>query len=251
MKPLLEVRELRTHFGGLRVTDGLNLQVHPGEIHALIGPNGAGKTTLIHQLAGTLAPTSGQILFDGHDVTALSDHARAALGITRSYQITSIFKRLSVRENIALAVQARSGHSYSFWKPLRDDHTVFDEAHAILQQIGLGAVAERRADSLAYGDQRVIEVGIALANAPRLLLLDEPMAGMGPQESQRMVSLIQSLRGRLGIVLVEHDMEAVFQLADRISVLLCGRVLASGTPDAVRHDPQVIEAYLGADSESP
>ena len=242
---LLEIRGLRKHFGGLCVTDDLHLRVQTNEVHALIGPNGAGKTTLIHQIAGTLKPDDGTITFDTQDITALPVDGRVQLGIARSYQITSLFRGLSVIDNVALAVQARRGHSFSFWRPLRRDTALRDEAAAVLDRLALTQHALRPATSLSYGDQRLLEVGIALSTSPRLLLLDEPMAGMGPQESSRMVEMVEGLRGQMTVLLVEHDMDAVFRLADRISVLVYGSIIATGTPQEIRSNPEVVRAYLG------
>jgi branched-chain amino acid transport system ATP-binding protein len=241
----LEIRGMCKQFGGLRVTDDLHLQVRPREVHALIGPNGAGKTTLIHQIAGTLKPDAGTITLDTQDITTLPVDERVRLGIARSYQITNVFRCLSVIDNVALAVQARRGHSFSFWRPIRRDTALRDEAAAVLDRLALTEHALRPATSLSYGDQRLLEVGIALATSPRMLLLDEPMAGMGPQESSRMVEMIEGLRGQMTVLLVEHDMDAVFRLADRISVLVYGSIIATGTPQEIRSNPEVVRAYLG------
>ena len=248
--PLLRVEHLVKRFGGLAATDDANLTVNTGEIHALIGPNGAGKTTLIHQLSGTLDPTSGHIYFEQQDITQLPMHARVHLGLVRSYQITSVFKRLSVEDNLALAVQSKSGSSLRFWQPARRDHARYSAAAAVAERVGLGPQLQRLAGNLSHGEQRQLEVGLALALQPRLLLLDEPMAGMGPDESERMVALLQSLRSETTMLLVEHDMDAVFRLADRISTLVFGRVIATGTPDEIREHPDVRRAYLGDDAEA-
>ena len=245
MTPLLEVRGLVKRYGGLLATDQLDLAVRAGEVHALIGPNGAGKTTLIQQLSGALAPDAGRIAFDGQDVTALSMHERVQRGLARSYQITSIFPRLSVLDNVALALQARSGSSLRFWAPARAERERYAQAAAVLQRVGLGGRVAQLAGALSHGEQRQLEVGIALATGARLLLLDEPMAGMGPEESERMVALLQSLRGELTLLLVEHDMDAVFRLADTISVLVTGRIIASDAPAAIRAHAEVRRAYLG------
>jgi branched-chain amino acid transport system ATP-binding protein len=226
-------------------TGGVTLDVSTGEVHALIGPNGAGKTTLIGQISGTLSTDSGTIRFLGNDVTRVRPHERVAAGLARSYQITSIFRRFSVLDNLALAVQARSGSSFSFWRPVASQSGLFDEARAIAGEIGLAAKLETVAGTLAHGEQRALEVGLALATAPKLVLLDEPMAGMGPEESQRMIALIGRIRSRVTVLLVEHDMDAVFRLADRISVMVDGRLIASGAPKTIRNDPQVRKAYLG------
>jgi branched-chain amino acid transport system ATP-binding protein len=248
--PLLQVHRLVKRFGGLTATDSASLTVHTGQVHALIGPNGAGKTTLIHQLSGALAPDAGTVSFDGHDITRLPMHQRVHRGLVRSYQITSIFKRLSVLDNVALAVQARQGSSLRFWARARAESARYDEAAALAARVGLGERLDRLAGGLSHGEQRQLEVGIALATRPKLLLLDEPMAGMGPEESERMVTLLQGLRGHTTLLLVEHDMDAVFRLADVISTLVFGRVVATGTPDEIRAHPEVRKAYLGDEQEA-
>jgi branched-chain amino acid transport system ATP-binding protein len=245
MSALLELRQLVKRYGGLVATDHLDLTVTRGEIHAIIGPNGAGKTTLIHQISGAIVPTSGSILFEGRDITDIKMHDRVKLGLARSYQITNIFKDYSVLDNIALAVQARRGSSMRFWRQAVRDDALFDEARVIGGQVGLGERLSAIAGNLAHGEQRQLEVGLALATLPKLLLLDEPMAGMGPEESARLIPLIRHLRNEIGVVLIEHDMDAVFQLADRVTVLVAGRVIATGTPDQIRSDPEVRKAYLG------
>ena len=245
---LLDVRGLTRRFGGLVATDRLELAVARDEVHAVIGPNGAGKTTLIAQLAGSLKPDAGSIVMDGADITGLSAHARVAHGIARSYQVTNVFRRFTALDNAVLAVQACAGSSFRFWRPARAERDLFDEAHALLARVGLQDRAQVAAGALAHGEQRQLEVALALASRPRLLLLDEPMAGMGPDESERMVALIHGLKGSITIVLVEHDMDAVFRLADRISVLVYGRVLATGTPAEIRANPDVRQAYLGAEA---
>ncbi len=217
----------------------------PGEVHALIGPNGAGKTTLIEQLAGALAPDRGRIYFEGRDITRLACHERVALGLARSYQATSIFRTLTALDNVALAVLARSGSSFSFWRPVAAERAVFGEARAALERVGLGGRANVVAGRLAHGEQRQLEVGLALATNARLLLLDEPLAGMGAEESERMIALIGTLRQRITVLLTEHDMDAVFRLADRISVLVAGRIIASGAPGDIRANGEVKRAYLG------
>ena len=243
--PLLQLESLVKRFGGLTATDHASLSVMTGEVHALIGPNGAGKTTLIHQISGAMASDEGTLRFNGVDITHMPMHERVLAGLARSYQITSIFRRLSVLDNVALAVQARQGSSMRFWQRARDERQRYDEAAAVCERVGLGARIHTLAGSLAHGEQRQLEVGLALATRPKLLLLDEPMAGMGPDESERMVQLLQSLRGEATILLVEHDMGAVFRLADRISTLVFGKVIASGTPDEIRNHPEVRRAYLG------
>ena len=236
---MLELRGVSKRFGGVVATDDVTLDIVRGEVHALIGPNGAGKTTLM------LPTQTGRILFNGADITRLPAHARVRAGLARSYQITSIFRRFSVLDNLALAVQARSGSSFSLWRPLRTEHALFHEAAAVAAEIGLTERLNQTAATLAHGEQRALEVGLALATRPQLVLLDEPMAGMGPQESARMIALIEKVRAQVTVLLVEHDMDAVFRLADRISVLVNGRLIATGAPQAIRADPAVRKAYLG------
>jgi branched-chain amino acid transport system ATP-binding protein len=226
-------------------TDDVSLHVAAGEVHALIGPNGAGKTTLIAQISGSLGVDSGEIRFLEEDVTRIQQHQRVKAGLARSYQITSIFKRFSVLDNLALAVQARSGSSFSFWRPVAAERALFDEARSLAAQIGLAEKSADLAGTLAHGEQRALEVGLALATLPRLVLLDEPMAGMGPEESARMIELVGRIRAKVTVLLVEHDMDAVFRLADRITVMVNGRVIATGTPGQIRADAEVRRAYLG------
>jgi len=247
---LLQVDRLVKSYVGLRATDHASLSVLSGEIHALIGPNGAGKTTLIQLISGALAPDAGRIQFDGMDITRMALHQRVAHGLARSFQITSIFNRLSVLDNLALAVQAHAGHSMNFWRPARRDTERYAQAFDVAERVGLGVLVHHIAGTLSHGEQRQLEVGLALATRPKLLLLDEPMAGMGPDESERMLSLLQSLRGETTLLLVEHDMNAVFRLADRISALVAGRVIACGTPDEIRNHSEVRLAYLGDDEEA-
>jgi branched-chain amino acid transport system ATP-binding protein len=242
---MLELRGVTKRFGGLVATDDVTLEIAKGEVHALIGPNGAGKTTLIAQIAGVLQPDGGRIVFNGSAVTHLKAHARVAAGLARSYQITSIFRRFSVLDNLALAVQARSGSSFSFWRPVAAERALYEEAALIANDIGLADRLHVTSSNLAHGEQRALEVGLALATNPQLVLLDEPMAGMGPQESQAMIALIEKIRERVTVLLVEHDMDAVFRLANRISVLVSGRLIATGAPAQIRADPAVRKAYLG------
>ena len=242
---LLEVRDLRKRFGGVAATDGVSLEVAAAELHALIGPNGAGKTTLIHQLAGALRPDSGSIVFGGREVTRMSLHERVGLGLARSYQVTSIFANFTALENIVFAVQARSGSSMRFWRAAAKEKALYDEALSFLAQVGLDARAHLAARELAHGEQRRLEVGLALATRARLLLLDEPMAGLGADESQAMTKMIARLKGSVSMLLVEHDMTAVFELADRISVLVSGRIIASAAPQEIRANAEVRRAYLG------
>jgi branched-chain amino acid transport system ATP-binding protein len=246
---VLRLESLRKNFGGLVVTDNVTLDVVPGELHAIIGPNGAGKTTLINQISGALAPDAGRILFCGEDVTSFSVSARARCGIARSFQITSILPEFSALENVAMAVQSRSGTSYRFFGRAGEEAALNDPAMDALREAGLGERAHIRAAHLSHGERRALELAIALAMEPRLLLLDEPMAGTSHEETTRLIAVLHRLKGRFPIMLIEHDMTAVFALADRISVLIYGRILASGTPAQVRADPQVVTAYLGDEVE--
>ena len=248
-EPVLKIDNLRTNFGGLVVTDGVSLDIHAGELHAVIGPNGAGKTTLINQISGTLEPSDGRIFLNGADITRLPPNQRADLGLARSFQITSVLPRFSALENVALAVQARSGSSYQFIGRADRESALNDAAMAALTEVSLDARADVLAAHLSHGEKRALELAIALAMQPKLLLLDEPMAGTGPEESERLIVVLQRLKGRFAMMLVEHDMNAVFALADRISVLTYGRILASGKPAEVRADPAVMTAYLGEELE--
>jgi branched-chain amino acid transport system ATP-binding protein len=242
---LLAIEGLTKRFGGVVASDDVGLDVAPGELHAIIGPNGAGKTTLIGQLTGEIRPDAGHIRFDGSDITRLPVHRRSALGLARSFQITSLFPGFTALDNVALAVQAHSGHSFRFWRPARDQAELRDPARAALDRVGLAARADVLVGDLSHGEHRQLELALALAMRPRVLLLDEPMAGMGPEDSARMVALLRALKRDLPILLIEHDMEAVFALADRITVLVYGRVIASGDPAAIRADAAVRQAYLG------
>jgi branched-chain amino acid transport system ATP-binding protein len=250
-EPLLATAGLTKRFGGLLAASEVALTVEPGEILAVIGPNGAGKTTLIATLAGELHPDVGSIRFAGADISRLGPAARAALGIARSFQITSVFREFTALDNVALAVQAHVGHSFRFWRAAAGDERLREPARAVLEEVGLGARAEVPAAALSHGERRALELAMALASGPRLLLLDEPMAGMGTADSASMVRLLARLRGRLAIVLVEHDMDAVFALADRIAVMVRGRIIATGAPAEIRADPEVRRAYLGEDDASP
>jgi branched-chain amino acid transport system ATP-binding protein len=233
---MLRVTGLQKHFGGLLAVDDVGLELADGELHAVIGPNGAGKTTLIHLLSGALRPDAGAIVLEGHDITGLAMHRRVRLGLARSYQITSVFPNFTVLENVALAVQGATG---------RDDR---GRARAELDTVGLSARADDLAGALAHGERRRLELGLALATGARLLLLDEPMAGMGPEDAARIVELLSALKRRRTILLVEHDMDAVFRLADRITTLVYGRVIASGAPEEIRRHPEVRRVYLGEES---
>ncbi|NDW04298.1 ABC transporter ATP-binding protein [Jiella pacifica] len=244
-EPLLAVTDLRKSFGALAVTDGVSFDVHGNELHAIIGPNGAGKTTLIHQLSGNLASDSGTVRFAGEDITKHSMVDRVRRGLARSFQITSILDGFTVLENAAMAVQARSGSSFRFLRPASKESPLNDEARAALARVKLDDRAHRRAGSLSHGEKRQLEIAIALATGAKLLLLDEPLAGTGHEESAVLVALMQELKLTHTIVLIEHDMDAVFALADRVSVLVYGRLIATGTPEEVRAHPEVRAAYLG------
>ncbi|WP_312998412.1 ABC transporter ATP-binding protein [Achromobacter animicus] len=243
----LRIENLEKRYGGLTVTDKLSLDVASGELHAVIGPNGAGKTTLIGQLSGELRPDAGRVLLDGKDVTRMPVEKRVRHGLARSYQITSVFKPFTALDNVAMAVQARRGHSFRFWRPVLSTPALTEPAREALALAGLSAREGTPASELAHGELRQLELAMVLACQPSLLLLDEPMAGMSQHESEAMTRLLLSLRGRYTILLVEHDMQAVFALSDRITVLVYGRALACGTADQIRDDPQVRECYLGSE----
>ncbi|MBV2180648.1 MAG: ABC transporter ATP-binding protein [Castellaniella sp.] len=245
MKPMLSVEHLVKRFGGLVATNDLSLQVHHGEIHALIGPNGAGKTTVMSQLTGELLPDAGSIVFDGRNVTGWPVARRALAGMARSYQITQLLKDFSVLENVLLMVQARLGHSFGCWRPVLRQRRLLEPAMHALDQVGLAARAHDDVLSLAHGEHRQLELAMALAMEPRLLLLDEPLAGMSQAESSVMVKLLLRLKRQYTILLVEHDMQAVFALADRASVLVYGQEIACGVPAEIQRDPEVRKAYLG------
>jgi branched-chain amino acid transport system ATP-binding protein len=244
-EPLLRVENLVKRFGGIVATDNLSLDVAKGELHAIIGPNGAGKTTLISQLTGQLTPNSGSIRLANRDITRMPAYRRCALGLARSFQITSLLSDFSALDNVALAAQAHDGHSFRFWGDARKESHLRGAAQSALDRVGLGHRADVVVSELSHGEQRELELAVALATKPQLLLLDEPMAGLGVTESARMVKLLQELRREFTIVLVEHDMDAVFALADRITVLVYGRVIASGVPSAIRQNEEVRRAYLG------
>ncbi|MBC6443279.1 MAG: ABC transporter ATP-binding protein [Rhodobacteraceae bacterium] len=244
---LLTVRNLGKSFGGVAATDGLSLSVDRGEIHAIIGPNGAGKTTLIAQLSGTMLPDIGTVRFNGRDITRLSAHARARLGLTRSFQITSLVPGMTALENVALAAQVQEGHSFRFLRPVARIESLRTAALDQLYAVGLGTRAEQPVTALSHGEHRLVEMAVVLATGALLLLLDEPFAGLGSAESARMVAFLKTLKGTRTILLIEHDMNAVFALADRISVLVRGRIIATGGPDAIRASPAVRAAYLGGD----
>jgi branched-chain amino acid transport system ATP-binding protein len=247
---LLQIDGLTKRFGGVVASDTISLDVPAGELHAIIGPNGAGKTTLIGQLAGEIAPDAGRIRFDGRDVTALPTYRRSQLGLARSFQITSLFLDFTALDNVALAVQAHAGHSFQFWRNARGEAELRAPARAALARVGLAERGDVLVSQLSHGEHRQLEIAMALATSPHLLLLDEPMAGMGPDESARMVKTLRELKRELTILLIEHDMEAVFALADRITVLVYGRIIASGSPEAIRANAEVRQAYLGEQEQA-
>jgi len=246
---LLKIEGLTKRFGGVVASDNIALEVYRDELHAVIGPNGAGKTTLIGQLTGEILPNAGRIFFNGTDITGMPVHARSALGLARSFQITSLFLDFTALDNVALAVQAHAGHSFRFWRNARRDERLREPALVSLARVGLRERADVIVRNLSHGEQRQLEIAMALATKPRLLLLDEPMAGMGPEESARMVETLRELKRELPILLIEHDMEAVFALADRITVLVYGRVIATGIPEVIRANAEVRSAYLGEEEE--
>ena len=245
---MLRVASLFKSYGALLATDNLSFQVKKGDIHAIIGPNGAGKTTLIGQLTGEIESDSGSILFDGKNISGVPVHLRSAHGLARSFQITNIFHDLTTWDNVALAVQAHAGHSFHFWKNASKERELRQPALEFLGIVGLEKRAGFIAGLLSHGEHRQLEIAMALATNPKMLLLDEPMAGMGPKESLAMVDILIKLKHKLTILLIEHDMDVVFTLADRITVLVNGRGIATDTPDAIRKNPEVIAAYLGEES---
>jgi branched-chain amino acid transport system ATP-binding protein len=249
MDALLETRRLCKSFGALKATDEVSLTVRPGEVHALIGPNGAGKTTLLAQLTGELDPDAGQVLFEGIDITRRPAWQRARLGMGRTFQITTLLPQMTAQDNVAMAVQARCGSSFRFFGDAGADRVLRGPAREQLERVGLAYVAESICADLSHGEHRQLELAVALALEPKLLLLDEPLAGMGHEDSGRMVDLLRSLKGKLPMLLVEHDVDAVFSLADRVSVLVYGRVLATGSPASIRNDAAVRDAYLGGQGD--
>ncbi|WP_421581353.1 ABC transporter ATP-binding protein [Shinella sp. M31] len=244
-EPILEIRDLQKSFNALKATDGVSLDLHPGQIHALIGPNGAGKSTLIHQIAGSLKADSGTIRFLGQDIGGLDMAARARLGLARSFQISSLAQEFSALRNVMLAVQAKAGSSFRFFRQVTRDRSLIDPAMAMLERVGLAHRANVPAAELSHGERRQLEIAIALALQPKAFLFDEPMAGMGPEGSKQLTAFLDGLRHEAPMLLVEHDMDAVFALADRISVLVYGRIITTGTVDEIRRDPEVRRAYLG------
>ena len=251
MTALLEVEGLSKRFRGIIASDNIQFDVREGELHAIIGPNGAGKTTLINQLAGEVPPDSGWIRFAGRDITSLPTYRRSALGLARSFQITSLFLDFTTLDNAALAIQAHAGHSFRFWRAARGEPELREPALTALKRVGLDGRAHMLVSRLSHGEHRQLELAMALATKPRMLLLDEPMAGLGPEESRHMVAILRELKGQVTILLIEHDMETVFSLADRITVLLEGRVIASDGPGAIRANPAVQRAYLGDPGTGP
>ncbi|MGZ3410639.1 MAG: ABC transporter ATP-binding protein [Xanthobacteraceae bacterium] len=248
-EPVLRLESLQKSYGGLRVTDDVTLDILPGEMHAIIGPNGAGKTTLINQISGIIPTDAGSIVFRGQDITRMPIHGRARLGIARSFQITSVLPGFTALENVALAVQARTARTGGLLSEASSDRILNEPAYAVLSDVGLASRANIRASHLSHGEKRVLELAMALAVEPKLLLLDEPMAGTGHDETARLIAALNRIKGRFSIILVEHDMQAVFALADRISVLIYGRVLVTGSPHELRTNPEVIKAYLGEEVE--
>jgi len=244
-KALLEIEGLTKRFGGVVAADEISLALWPGELHAIIGPNGAGKSTLISQLSGEIVPDGGRIRFDGREITALPVYRRSRLGLARSFQITTLFSDFTAIDNVALSVQAHAGHSFRFWHDARHEADLREPARTALVRVGLGERASALVTDLSHGERRQLEIAMALAAQPRMLLLDEPLAGMGPDESARLVETLLTLKGHVTVMLIEHDIDAVFALADRISVLVYGRIIASGEPAAIRADAAVREAYLG------
>ncbi|MCF8468257.1 MAG: ABC transporter ATP-binding protein [Sneathiella sp.] len=245
---ILVVDKLVKHYDGLLATDDLSLKVREGELHAIIGPNGAGKTTLIKQLTGEIASDSGSVLFGGKNIHRLSESERSHIGLARSFQITSLFKDFTVLENVILAVQAHKGHSFRFWKKVDQDRTLTDPALDILRRLKLEDRKDELVSALSHGEQRQLELAVALATEPKMLLLDEPMAGMSGEDSARLVGTLAELKTHYSILLIEHDMDAVFSLADRITVLVYGQAIATGTPDEIRENAEVRQAYLGEEA---
>ncbi|MEX0969479.1 MAG: ABC transporter ATP-binding protein [Paracoccaceae bacterium] len=250
VEPVLDIRGLTKCFGALVASDNVSLTIRPGEIHALIGPNGAGKTTLIKQIMGELASDAGQVVFNGQDLSQFSAVKRARAGMARSFQVSAVAPAFTVLQNAMLAVQGQSTRSFRFFKPAMKDRALTGPAMDVLRQVGLESRANQPAGDLSHGQRRQLEIALALALKPKLFLLDEPMAGMGPEGGARLTTFLSDLRKTAPILLVEHDMDAVFSLADRISVLVYGRIIASGTVAEIRANPQVREAYLGAEEQA-
>jgi branched-chain amino acid transport system ATP-binding protein len=248
MNAVLEIDGLTKSFGGVHVTRGVSLDIGPGELHALIGPNGAGKTTLIAQLFGELRPNAGTISLCGRPLDGLSTDARVRRGLRRTFQITNLARSLTLRENLALALQAEDGHAFRFWRPVSGDGRLQARVEAQADRFGLGARLDDQVAGFSHGEQRIVELALALTGEPDLILLDEPLAGLGREEGRAVVERLKQLKGRIAMLLVEHDMDAVFALADRVSVLVRGQLIATGAPGQVRVNPAVREAYLGEEA---
>ena len=244
-EPLLSVARLTKRFGALVANANIDFSIYEGEVHAVIGPNGAGKTTFMGQIAGEIRPSSGRIVFNGCDVTTLPPHRRAALGLGRTFQITSLFPSFSALENVAIAAQGLAGHSFGFWRPADQEEALNRRASEALALAGLSGRAAEPCMALSHGEHRQLEMAMAFVNRPALVLLDEPTAGMGPEESRHVLTLLRKLKGRQAILLIEHDMEVVFAIAQRITVLVNGAVIASGSPADIRANAAVRAAYLG------
>jgi branched-chain amino acid transport system ATP-binding protein len=245
MSPQLSIQNLEKTFGAVKATNGASFDIAPGELHAIIGPNGAGKSTLIAQIAGEIRPDKGQIFLNGLDITDVPAHKRPGLGLARAFQVSQLYADFTLLENVAVAIAARDGQTFGMWKPLANDHSLLSPAAEYLQRVGLGARGHSLVSELSHGERRQLEIALALAQEACVLLLDEPMAGMGAEESARMTQLLLELKGRYCILLVEHDMDAVFALADRITVLVYGQTILTGSVEQIRNDPQVRAAYLG------
>lgn len=245
---LLIIENMVKRYGGLLATDTVSLTVRQGELHAIIGPNGAGKTTLIKQLTGEIHSDTGTVTFAGQQIHRMSEPARSHLGLARSFQITSLFQDFSVLENITLAVQAHQGHSFRFWRPANETSSLVEPALQTLQHMGLEGKKDTIVSALSHGEQRQLEIAVALATNPKMLLLDEPMAGMSVEDSANLVTILKSLKEQYSILLIEHDMDAVFSLADRITVLVYGKAIATGTPEEIRQNAEVRQAYLGEEA---
>ena len=248
---MLSTKKLNKRFGSLVVAQDVELELPQGVRHALIGPNGAGKTTLINLMTGMLAPDAGQILLGGEDVTGLRPEARVRRGLARTFQINTLFPQLTALESVALAVLERDGHAHNWWRGLTRFGTEVDEAASILQSLNLQQRLHRLTRELAYGEQRLLEIALALATRPRVLLLDEPAAGVPKDESAELFAAIAGLSSELTVLFIEHDMDVVFRFASRIHVMVGGRILVQGTPDEIARDPRVREVYLGRTHRVP
>jgi branched-chain amino acid transport system ATP-binding protein len=248
--PVLSLEHIRKNFGQIKATDNVDLSVEEGEIHALIGPNGAGKTTLINQIAGNFFQDSGKIIFCGQDISRMPAHKRALAGLARTFQISSVFDDMTVFENVALSVQATKGHSFRFFKNAGTYSEIREKAWEYLEITGLVDIADEVSSRVSYGEKNKIELAMALASNPKLILLDEPASGMSIGDSIELINLLKKLKGSQSILLVEHDMDVIFSLADRISVLVYGKILATGTPNEVKNNSEVLEAYLGGNDKT-